>query len=85
MATLIKADGTEKEVTPKSGNTFSLDELQTFVDGYIEMCTSTDNRWMVVNEEGKLKGLPVNEKATQLYGRDTLVGDILVCDKSQLD
>lgn len=37
MATLIKADGTKKEIQPQNGTDFSLEELQKYVDGYIQV------------------------------------------------
>lgn len=45
---------------------------------------------MVVNEEGKLNGLPMNDKATDLLRlckdtTDFIVGDVLVCDKDHID
>ena len=36
MATLIKADGTRTEIQPKNGTDFKLEELQAYVDGYID-------------------------------------------------
>lgn len=87
MATLIKTNGEEVEVTPKNKKHFSLEELQSFVGGYIELTETTDGRRMVVNEEGKLSGLPFNAKATQLFvGRnyDSIVGDALVCANKEI-
>lgn len=37
MATLIKTDGSKLEIQPQNGLDFQLDELQKFVDGYIEI------------------------------------------------
>ena len=37
MATLIKADGTWAEIQPENGTDFKLEELQAYVDGYIEI------------------------------------------------
>jgi len=89
MATHIKTDRTETEVSPKEGKTFSLKELQAFVGGYIQMVTTKDGKWLVCNEEGKLNGLLFNKKASDLYGHgdgvDCIVGDVLICDKNELD
>jgi hypothetical protein len=85
MATHIKTDRTETEVSPKEGKTFSLKELQAFVGGYIQMLTTKDGKWLVVNEEGIQENLLMNEKASDLYGLDIIVGDVLVCDKNELD
>lgn len=37
MATLIKTDGSKLEIQPQNGLGFQLDELQKFVDGYIDI------------------------------------------------
>lgn len=86
--------GIEEEVQPQSSDTFELEELQKAVGGYIEIhpigyLSNGTPMHMVINEEGKLKNLPVNGKATeiwwQIYGpTDTIVGDVLVCRGDQL-
>lgn len=83
MARLIKHDGTTQDVHPADGDTFSLKELQGFVHGYIEVLPVGES-YMFMNEEGKLKGLPLNQLATQLTRHrlaraDVIVGDVLVC------
>lgn len=88
---LIFPDGTEREVTPANGKKFSLRELQGFVGGIIQYCKAKDGRDMVLNDEGKLCALPINEEATKLYEygslnpadwalntHDFLVGTVLV-------
>jgi hypothetical protein len=83
MAKLIKVDGTVTEVSPKDGKHFSLEELQEFVGGDIQMVQTISGRLMYMDEEGKLKNKPVNEKATDLFGYrayDLVVGDVLICD-----
>jgi hypothetical protein len=75
--------GMKNEVKPENGKYFTLKELQTIVGGYIE-CLSLDNAMtMVVNEEGKLDGLPCNGLATEIaYNSgffDIIVGSALVC------
>jgi hypothetical protein len=43
---------------------------------------------MVVDEEGKLKHMPLNVTATRLYiygDADPIVGDNLVCDPNQIE
>lgn len=83
-AYLIKADGTVTAVKPKIGAIFRLEEMQKIVGGYIEVADTSDGRRLVVNEDGKLKGLPLNEKATKLYRHRAyacIVGDVLVAPK----
>ena len=77
------------EVKPKSGKTFSLSELQDFVEGYIEIVNLRDGKIMVVNEEGKLKNLPFNHAATKIYAethfdREVIVGNALVCKSTEI-
>ena len=84
MATHLKANGEKAEVTPKNGTDFTLDELQSFVGGYIEIIWLTPDEIMVVNEEGRLLDLPENDIASNLYEVDVIVGDVLVCDSAQV-
>jgi len=77
MATLYKSGGEVTDVTPENGKAFSLDELQKFVGGYIEFVgTPMGDKSFIVNEEGLLMGLPVNEMVSSLAGR-MIVGDAL--------
>ena len=89
MAKIYKTNGEVLDIEPKNGKDFSLEELQTVVGGYIEIAEMQGGEYMVINEEGKLKGLPFNENATELYQKkvyqgDFIVGDVLVCKKSQV-
>lgn len=84
MATIMKTDGRRVETAPKNGKYFELDELQSVVGGYIEIIHLDDGRIMVVNEEGKLYHLPVNTKATILYGYGIIVGDVLICSNNEI-
>jgi|TARA_B100000073_G_scaffold319365_1_gene298218 hypothetical protein len=56
----------------------TLEKCQEFVGGYIEIIPSKDGKkQIIVDEEGMLKGKPVNEDATEEFGM-LLVGDIMV-------
>lgn len=58
-ALLFEVDGTVKTVDLDNR---SLRQFQEFVGGYIESISGPD--WVAyVNEEGKMKNLPLNEKA----------------------
>lgn len=85
----IKANGDIEEVQPSDGKTFSLEELQKFVGGYIEVIgllnINYPRQLLVCNENGKLEHLPVNEKATEVWDKhygasDVIVGDVLITD-----
>lgn len=89
MAVLIKADGKRQKVEPKNGEKFKLEELQGYVDGYIEAIILDDDTVMVVNEEGKLLGLPYNQLASIKFLQEKgyhepIVGDVLVCKRNQM-
>ncbi len=84
MAKIVKTDGTVTEVRPKNGIDFVLEELQEIVGGYIEIVNIKDGL-MVVNEEGKIKNLPINKLATIIYNRSDIIhGDVLLCDTDQI-
>lgn len=84
MAKWIKASGEITVVQPKNVTDYSLEELQGFVGGYIEIVRMDDEHFMVVNEEGKVYGLPINMTASMLFMRDTIVGDVLVCKSNEI-
>jgi len=83
MATLITTTGEVREVRPTNAKTFSLEELQTFVGGYIEE-VRLNGKIMFVNEEGLLEGLAANRIAS-LEARRTIVGDVLVCHNEEVE
>lgn len=93
MALLIKADGTEEQITPagEDGHV-TYDQVQSLVttgdNGLVQHiildpkeARGFRHAWM--DEEGKLKKLPMNKKATKMstytLPDDTLCGDILFC------
>ena len=83
-AQLVSTNGDVKSVKPKNNKTFSLKELQSYVEGYIQIVKTRDDRLMIMNEEGRNNNLPYNEIATSLYiygSHDVVVGDVLVTDK----
>ena len=90
MATIYKASGEILNVAPQNGTDFSLEEMQAIVNGYIECVYLNDEFIMVVNEEGKCDGLPINPIATEIFcmcfpnASDIVVGDVLVCNQSQI-
>jgi hypothetical protein len=88
MAYIYKTNGEVIETSPKNKKDFSLKELKEIVGGHIEVVNLGDD-YMVVNEEGKLIGLPFNLNATIVYQISTkigehIVGDVLVCPKNQI-
>lgn len=88
MAEIVFTNGKKKIVRPKNCTDFQLEEMQKIVGGYIETLRIGGDRIMVVNEEGKLKDLEVNEEATHIARcngyADIIVGDVLICDDDQI-
>lgn len=85
-AALRTSDGELIYKEPKNGTDFSLEELQGFVGGCIEIIPLVDDLIMVVNEEGKLLDLPFNKTATEIFwintdnAYDHIVGNALICE-----
>ena len=48
----------------------TLKEAQAFVGGYVEGISMPNGDYLIINEEGKLIGLPLNEEASKLW-KDT--------------
>ena len=78
MALYIQALKQEKptEVFPKN-KTFSLREMQKYVNGYVEFAGVYDGHRVYANEEGQLHNLPINVIATKMLQK-IIVGDVLV-------
>ena len=83
LSIIYHPDNRTEEITPEKGKFFRLKELQSIVGGYIECMYLNDDMMMIVNEEGKIKGLPYNHLATLIAiksGYDNfIVGPALVC------
>lgn len=86
-----------RKVTPAAGEgkEFTLEEMQGYVGGMIEISSLGNGQHMVINEEGKLQKLPVNVEATIIYraawrgrsawaAKDTIVGDVLICEPGEV-
>ena len=90
MAKILKSSFEIVEIEPKNGKNFSLEEMQGVVGGYIEIVRLGNHQIMVVNEEGKLHGLPFNALATNalqlVYPQsdDFVVGDVLLCTDNEI-
>lgn len=80
---MIYTTGERVPVVPENGKYWTLRELQAKVKGYIQYAHTHDDRWMVMNEEGRRLKLPFNPVATELYifGEvSKIVGNVLVVD-----
>jgi hypothetical protein len=64
----------ELKIITDSKDEPTLESAQKFVGGYVQGVEFPNGDYLIVNEEGKLMGLEVNEKATKLW-RDTFDND----------
>lgn len=73
----------EAPLIKPEGKTWTYEEMQELVGGYFEIVAAPNHPgWvLVINEEGKLKGLPFNKNATDLYQYEPIVGDVLLTMK----
>ena len=72
MAKIIRVNGSIELLT-----SLSFEDLQKAVGGYIERVKMPDGRVMYVNEDARLKDLPLNVEASQWLGAPIL-GDVVV-------
>jgi len=83
VAILIKPKGVIENI--KVTEPLTLEQLQAAVEGYIAITPSPiENYIFVVNEEGKLKGLPFNKIVYLLFGTE-FVGNVLVVHKQWVE
>jgi hypothetical protein len=96
----IEVDGTITEIAPNNGKSFTLEELQGFVregdENTIGIAYMPSGLAMVYNDNGKLIGLPVNDKATEIWKKEypiaeyphnndeLIVGNVLIATAEQL-
>ena len=91
-ATFYATEGEIIKVSPRNGKDFKLEELYTLLGcDYIEVLRLDDKNIVVIDEEGKLNGRPVNYKATALcheknaiFDWDCIVGPAIVCHTKML-
>lgn len=78
MILIIRVDGTEEVSTKTFSAPFltQLKFLQKIVGGWIEVVYMFEKQ-IIVNEEGRVKNLPVNEKASIISNRN-IVGDVVI-------
>jgi len=87
MNLVLTADGDVNPVEPENGKDFSLKELKSHIGGgYIEIVPVDDDHYMVCDEDGQAKELPLNPLANILYGPRLgfIVGDVLVCERDKI-
>ena len=83
MATLLYADGRREKVEPKNGTDFSLEELQGFVGGCVEIVRAPKEQILIVDDEGVLKEKELNCQASRIV-KTFIAGDALLCESCQV-
>ena len=66
----------------------TLAALQAAVEGYIQIVKTNDGRFLICNEEGKLKNLEPNHVATELYEHgqcDAIVGNAVILNGDEME
>ena len=63
----INTKASEFKIIEDSKDEPNLKEAQKFVGGYVEGITFPNGDYLIINEEGKLMQLPLNEEATKLW------------------
>lgn len=79
-AVIFSPDGKISYQEPK-GAKFSLEELQGMVGGYMEV---VGEYVVLADEEGRLKGLPLNKQAIRMFSKE-LVGNVVVVPREVFD
>ena len=85
MATLIQSNQKTRQVSPKNGKQFTVEEIQELVGGYFEVIRSLSPRTngvMLVNEEGYIFSMPLNLQASMFASR-SIVGDVLIGSREE--
>ena len=63
----MKLNESKFKIISDSKDEPTLEQAQEFVGGYVEGITFPNGDYLIINEEGKLKGLPLNPEATALW------------------
>ena len=84
MSLLITTDNTTTQVRPADGDRFTLDEVYDLIGcRMVQEVYTRDGKSMLIDEEGKLTGKPVNQLATYAYQwgmDDEIVGTALIVE-----
>lgn len=87
MAEIIRVDGSREKIEKEK---LTLEFMQQIVDGWIEIVGFPNGQALVCNEEGKLRNLPINKTATEIwkfhYGNtDVIAGDIILAEPGEIE
>ena len=65
--TKVNTQAAEFKIITDKKDEPNLKAAQDFVGGYVEGITFPNGDYLIINEEGKLMGLPLNPEATALW------------------
>ena len=77
----LSIDANEFVVIDDVKNEPTLKSAQDFVGGYVQGITLPNGDYLIINEEGKLMGLPVNKQATKLW-KETFDNDNFITGRN---
>ena len=77
----LSIDANEFVVIDDVKNEPTLKSAQDFVGGYVQGITFPNGDYLIINEEGKLMGLPVNKQATKLW-KETFDNDNFITGRN---
>jgi len=63
----MKLNESKFKIISDSKDEPTLEQAQEFVGGYVEGITFPNGDYLIINEEGKLKDLPLNSEATMMW------------------
>lgn len=92
VAKYITDFGLIRDVKPKNGSTFTLEEMQGYVQGYVEVIRIGTDEIMCINEEGKfIDSCFLNKEATKIalennaiMESDFICGNVVICQSKML-
>lgn len=90
MGIVINPDDTIEIVHPYNNLNYSLEQIKHYIGGgYIEVVPLGDSYYMVVDEDGIGKGLPINDIASAMYlatgGNSRIHGSVLICERGEIE
>ena len=63
----VNTDANEFKIVSDSKDEPTLESAQEFVGGYVQGITFPNGDYLLINEDGKLRNLPLNPEATALW------------------
>ena len=90
-AIFVNTDKESEIINPKNNKDFKYKELTDLIKGNLEIVNLTGiGKILILDEEGKIKNLPINEVATTLYKtnylntEDIIVGNVIICNPNMV-